>query len=64
MSNHPFDRLDNHPDSRIGGRWDGHPSQPHTRRQQRIERQADWQAGVLVGLASAALMAVVWGVLR
>ena len=49
---------------RIGEQWPTHPQDGHTRRDSRLKRHADWQAGVLVGLFSAAVIGLLWRLLR
>ena len=49
---------------RIGEQWPTHPQRGHTRRTRRLTRHEDWQAGVLVGLACAALIGLLWRLLR
>jgi hypothetical protein len=49
---------------RIGEGWPNHPEAGHTRRDSRLKRHKDWQAGVLVGLACAALIGLLWRLLR
>jgi len=61
---HPFDDIDRDGE-RIGEQWpNSRPQRGHTRRDSRLKRHADWQAGVIVGWLSAALAAVVWAVVR
>ena len=60
---HPFDDIDRDGE-RIGEQWPTHPQDGHSRRDSRLKRHADWQAGVIVGWLSAALAAVVWAVIR
>ena len=50
---------------RDGRRWpNSRPQGGRTRRDSRLKRHADWQAGVLVGLACAALIGLLWRLLR
>ena len=61
---HPFDEIDRDGE-RIGEGWpNSRPQDGHTRRDTRLKRHADWQAGVLVGLACAALIGLLWRLLR
>ena len=48
----------------IGEGWPSHPQRDHTRRTHRLKRHKDWQAGVLVGLFSAAIAGLLWRLLR